>query len=75
VVFPNNKLNSEGVHMAKAMKVPVLVIEHQEDIEMIMEGLHFIQEYKMYDKKKVEDLLKEVYKINKQYETETQNKL
>ena len=61
--------------MAKAMKVPVLVIEHQDDIEMIMTGLHFIQERKMYGKKKVEDLLKEVYKINKQYETKTQNKL
>ena len=61
--------------MAKAMKVPVLVIEHKEDIEMIMKGLHFIQERKIYSKKKVEDLLKEVYKINKQYETKTQNKL
>ena len=35
--------------MAKTMRVPVLVIEHKEDIEMLMRGLHLVQDYKTYD--------------------------
>ena len=56
--------------MAKSMKVPVLVIEHKEDVEMIMRGLHWLQEQKVYDdppdiKKRFEELLNEIYKIQR----------
>ena len=54
--------------MAKSMKVPVLVIEHKDDVEMIMRGLHWLQEQKVYDdppesKERFEELLNEIYKI------------
>jgi len=44
------------------------VIEHKEDVEMIMRGLHWLQEQKVYDdppesKKRFEELLNEIYKI------------
>ena len=56
--------------MAKSMRVPVLVIEHKDDVEMIMRGLHYLQEQKVYDdppdvKERFEELLNEIYKIQR----------
>jgi predicted subunit of tRNA(5-methylaminomethyl-2-thiouridylate) methyltransferase len=59
--------------MAKSMKVPVLVIEHKDDIEMILQGIHYIKEMKQWNTAKVQNLLNELYKINKMYEQETSN--
>ena len=59
--------------MAKSMKVPVLVIEHQDDIEMLLQGMHYIQEMKKWNVVKVRNLIKEVYQINKMYEQKTSN--
>ena len=59
--------------MAKSMKVPVLVIEHKDDIEMLLQGMHYIQEMKKWDSSKTQRLLKELYKISKMYETESAN--
>ena len=59
--------------MAKSMKVPVLVIEHQDDIEMLLQGMHYIQEMKKWNAVKVQSLLNELYKISKMYETKTSN--
>jgi|TARA_Y100000034_G_C6896871_1_gene413685 DNA-directed RNA polymerase subunit F len=59
--------------MAKSMKVPVLVIEHKNDIEMLLQGMHYIQEMKKWDSNKTQRLLKELYKINKMYETKSSN--
>ena len=53
--------------MAKALKVQVLVFENNEEVEMMMNGLHRIKEANLvkYDsetsKKRLEDLLNEVY--------------
>ena len=55
------------------MKVPVLVIEHKDDIEMLLQGMHYIQEVKHWDSSKTQKLLKELYKISKMYETESAN--
>ena len=57
--------------MAKSMKVPVLVIEHQDDIEMLLQGMHYIKEMKNWDHNKISKLLNELYKINKMYETKS----
>ena len=59
--------------MAKTMRVPVLVIEHKDDIEMLMRGLHLVQDYKTYDdppetKKRFEELLNEIHKLNTIFE-------
>lgn len=59
--------------MAKSMKVPVLVIENKNDIEMLLQGMHYIQEMKKWDSNKTQRLLKELYKINKMYETKSSN--
>ena len=59
--------------MAKSMKVPVLVIENKNDIEMFLQGMHYIQEMKKWDSNKTQRLLKELYKINKMYETKSSN--
>ena len=59
--------------MAKSMRVPVLVIEHKDDIEMLLPGMHHIQEMKTWNSNKVRKLLKELYNINKMYEQETAN--
>ena len=53
--------------MAKSMKVPVLVMEHQDDVELLIQGLE-----RMFNKEKrdrVRELLEELYKIRKIYET------
>jgi len=56
--------------MAKSMQVPVLVFEKQEDVELLMEALHNRKEYEKDEKGKVkyDELLHELYKINKIYE-------
>ena len=65
--------------MAKALKVQVLVFENNEEVEMIMNGLHRIKEANLvkYDsetsKKRLEDLLNEVYKINAIFEAQNDN--
>jgi len=59
--------------MAKSMRVPVLVIEHKDDIEMLLQGMHYIQEMKKWNSDKVRKLLKELYNISKMYEQETAN--
>jgi hypothetical protein len=46
------------------------VIEHKDDVEMIMRGLHYLQEQKVYDdppdvKERFEELLNEIYKIQR----------
>lgn len=55
------------------MKVPVLVIEHQDDIEMLLQGIHYIKEMGKWDHNKISKLLNELYKINKLYETKSSN--
>lgn len=65
--------------MAKALKVQVLVFENNEEVEMMMNGLHRIKEANLvkYDsetsKKRLEDLLNEVYKINAIFEAQNDN--
>ena len=59
--------------MAKSMKVPVLVIEHQDDIEMLLQGIHYLKEMGKWDHNKISKLLNELYKINKLYETKSSN--
>tara|TARA_R110002012_G_scaffold320710_1_gene545090 strand:- start:1914 stop:2099 length:186 start_codon:yes stop_codon:yes gene_type:complete len=57
--------------MAKSMQVPVLVFEKQEDVELLMNALHNKKEYANDEKEKAKynELLNELYKINKIYET------
>tara|TARA_R110002020_G_scaffold256273_2_gene469925 strand:- start:22615 stop:22800 length:186 start_codon:yes stop_codon:yes gene_type:complete len=57
--------------MAKSMQVPVLVFEKQEDVELLMNALHNKKEYATDEKEKAkyDELLHELYKINKIYET------
>ena len=52
------------------MQVPVLVFEKQEDVELLMKALHNRKEYEKDEKEKVKynELLHELYKINKIYE-------
>ena len=65
--------------MAKALKVQVLVFEYHEEVEMVMNGLHQIKEANLvkYDsetsKKRLEDLLNEIYKINGIFEAQNNN--
>tara|TARA_R110000824_G_scaffold109467_1_gene257034 strand:- start:285 stop:485 length:201 start_codon:yes stop_codon:yes gene_type:complete len=65
--------------MAKALKVQVLVFENNEEVEMIMNGLHRIKEANLVkyhsetSKKRLEDLLNEVYKINAIFEAQNNN--
>ena len=56
--------------MAKSMQVPVLVFEKQQDVEILMNALHNRKEYikDEREKEKYDELLHELYKINKIYE-------
>tara|TARA_Y100000401_G_C8304979_1_gene216344 strand:+ start:637 stop:810 length:174 start_codon:yes stop_codon:yes gene_type:complete len=53
--------------MAKMMKVPVLVFEHQDDVELIIQGLERMFNQEKRDK--IRELLEELYKTRKYYET------
>tara|TARA_Y100000593_G_scaffold8019_1_gene14804 strand:+ start:1535 stop:1708 length:174 start_codon:yes stop_codon:yes gene_type:complete len=53
--------------MAKTMKVPVLVFEHQDDVELIIQGLERMFNQEKRDK--IRELLEELYKTRKYYET------
>ena len=57
--------------MAKSMRVPVLVFEKHKEVELLMAALHTKIEYMTDSSDKSEDneLLTELYKINKIYET------
>ena len=53
--------------MAKMMKVPVLVFEHQDDVELIIQGLERMFNQEKRDR--IRELLEELYKTRKYYET------
>jgi len=60
--------------MSKSMRVPVLVFEKHEEVEIMMAALHTYKEtQKKYDKVKIAELLNEVYKINKIFEKTNNN--
>lgn len=49
------------------MKVPVLVFEHQDDVELIIQGLERMFNQEKRDR--IRELLEELYKTRKYYET------
>tara|TARA_Y100000361_G_C11020118_1_gene269057 strand:+ start:531 stop:704 length:174 start_codon:yes stop_codon:yes gene_type:complete len=53
--------------MAKMMKVPVLVFEHKDDVELIIQGLERMFNQEKRDR--IRELLEELYKTRKYYET------
>ena len=53
--------------MAKIMKVPVLVFEHKDDVELIIQGLERMFNQEKRDR--IRELLEELYKTRKYYET------
>ena len=57
--------------MAKMMKVPVLVFEHQDDVELIIQGLERMFNQEKRDK--IRELLEELYKIFKILKTRRGN--
>jgi len=62
--------------MAKALKVQVMVFENQEEVVLIMKGLHLIKDSSNYSerkRKKIKELLDEIYKINGIFEAQNNN--
>ena len=62
--------------MAKALKVQVVVFENQEEVGLVMKGLHLIKDSSNYserEKTKIRELLDEVYKINGIFEAQNNN--
>jgi|TARA_Y100000310_G_scaffold8081_1_gene8743 hypothetical protein len=51
--------------VAKAMRVPHLVIEDIEEIKIMMKALHNWQEHKKDNPIRIQGLLNELYKIKK----------
>tara|TARA_R100000951_G_C2636531_1_gene179489 strand:- start:1429 stop:1626 length:198 start_codon:yes stop_codon:yes gene_type:complete len=65
--------------MAKALKVQVLVFESVEEVEMVLNGLYRIKEADLVkyastsSRKKLENLISEVSKINAIFEAQNNN--
>ena len=62
--------------MAKALKVQVLVFENQEEVGLIMKGLHLIKDNSNYSEReraKIKEILNEIYKINGIFEAQNNN--
>jgi hypothetical protein len=55
--------------MAKAMRVPVLVIENKDEVELLLKGLHYVKSKKMAERLKVQELMNEINKIKTIIET------
>jgi hypothetical protein len=56
------------------MRIPVLVFEKHEEVEIMMSALHTYKEtQKKYDKVKIAELLNEIYKINSIFEKTNNN--
>tara|TARA_Y100001951_G_scaffold42450_1_gene33628 strand:+ start:54 stop:236 length:183 start_codon:yes stop_codon:yes gene_type:complete len=60
--------------MPKSMRVPVLVFEKHEEVEIMMSALHTYKEtQKKYDEVRIAELLNEIYKINSIFEKTNNN--
>ena len=62
--------------MAKALKVQVMVFENHDEIKLIMKALHLIKDsndYTQRERRKIKELLDEVYKINGIFEAQNDN--
>ena len=60
--------------MPKSMRIPVLVFENKEEVEIMLSSIHTYQEtQKKYDKVKVAELLNEIYKIDRIFEKTNNN--
>lgn len=58
----------------KSMRVPVLVFENSEDVDIIIDSLcSWNQTQSKYNKKKVEERLNEIYKIKTIFEATNNN--
>ena len=55
--------------MAKAMRVPVLVIENKDEVNLLLKGLHLIEKAKAADEIKIQELMNEINKIKTIIET------
>tara|TARA_Y100001951_G_scaffold89057_1_gene81113 strand:+ start:240 stop:419 length:180 start_codon:yes stop_codon:yes gene_type:complete len=55
--------------MAKAMRVPVLVIENKDEVNLLLKGLHLIEKAKVADEIKIQELMNEIQKIKTIIET------
>jgi len=72
----NLDIEERGIKMAKAMKVPVLIFESKDESELIMNGLHLIKDsnnYSQSKRKKIGEILNEIYKINQIFITTNNN--
>ena len=49
--------------MAKAMSVPVLVLENKQDVKILRRALNLSKEHKIDNERLTEELLNEIYKI------------
>jgi len=60
--------------MSKSMRVPVLVFEKHEEVEIMMAALHTYKEtQKKYDEVRITELLNEIYKIDRIFEKTNNN--
>jgi len=62
--------------MAKALKVQVVVFENQEEVGLVMKGLHLIKDssnYSQRERREIKELLDEIYKINGIFEAQNNN--
>ena len=62
--------------MAKALKVQVVVFENQEEVGLVMKGLHLIKDisnYSQRERTKIKELLNEFYKVNAIFEAQSNN--
>ncbi len=62
--------------MAKALKVQIMVFENQEEVVLIMKGLHLIKDSNNYSERertKIKELLNEFYKVNAIFEAQSNN--
>lgn len=58
----------------KTMRVPVLVFENKEDVEIIMSAMvNYAEVQNKYEKTKVRERLNEIYKINTIFEQTNNN--
>ena len=62
--------------MAKAMKVPVLIFEHHNEVKILMSALNNIKDsndYSQVRRKETKELLDEIYKIDAIFENTNNN--
>jgi len=58
----------------KTMRVPVLVFENKEDVEIVMSAMvNYAEVQNKYEKTKVRERLNEIYKINTIFEKTNNN--